>query len=665
MGALLTFEVTPVADAGANPGSAVQSASIGPVVPANSAPIASGVGISGLLVVGELLNGLYTYIDADDDLEGTSTFRWLRDGVAIPGATLQSYRLVEADQGSNIIFEVTPAAVTGISPGRPVQSVSIGPIRAADQRPLGIEPLLLPEVHVRDSGEEIYRIEVTGDAEIERVLFIFKGLTASNNSWVTRDLNSEDRTFEISVNEEMFDEMGFTYEFIANDTEGKSVNLLGVTYVEYPNQGLNFEQLVFGNQVSDYNLISIPLSLADNSVSGTFGDDLGAYDQTQWRFFGYQGSSLIENQEGLSTIDRGRGYWMIVKNFTDLDSGVGDTQLIDDQLFQMNLEPGWNLIGNPYTFNISWPDVLASNQGVTGVDNLVTTFRGGYQEDDVLDVFEGAFVFAEQQLSLSIPLLKDESIQGRNHQISQEPLLEGEWEVQLTASDKTWHTDLSGFGMRFEADPNKDRFDKVRPPRFIEYLDISFESKVLDHPFTKDIAPVQPNYKWHFTVESNRGDEEIILSWENLGGMISDNKLVMHHLESGRMVDMVEFQKFSFKPAGSNTFEVAYGSERFVEEVLSPRMLSLNALYPNPFSERISINYAVDQADNLARIEMGVFDAQGRLIRKLVSAPANSGFYEVIWDGTNDSKLEAPAGLYLIRLAVDGKNEIFRRVIKK
>jgi adhesin/invasin len=128
-GAMIVFEVTPRAATGASPGSAVQSPAVGPVIGAgpNGAPTASNVSISGTPQVGATLTGNYTYSDVDGDAQGTSTFRWLRNGAAI-GATARTYVLVAADEGASIVFEVTPVAVAGTSPGAPVQSPAVGPV---------------------------------------------------------------------------------------------------------------------------------------------------------------------------------------------------------------------------------------------------------------------------------------------------------------------------------------------------------------------------------------------------------------------------------------------------------------------------------------------------------------------------------------------------------
>ena len=91
-------------------------------VGANQAPTASSVTITGDPSLGSVLTAGYAYADAEDDLEGTSTFRWLRDGVAIPGAIAATYTVVVADVETALRFEVTPVAATGALQGTPVQS---------------------------------------------------------------------------------------------------------------------------------------------------------------------------------------------------------------------------------------------------------------------------------------------------------------------------------------------------------------------------------------------------------------------------------------------------------------------------------------------------------------------------------------------------------------
>ncbi|VAX05439.1 hypothetical protein MNBD_GAMMA19-1651, partial [hydrothermal vent metagenome] len=95
----------------------------------NLPPSASNVSIvdenAGSAVVGDSLTGSYTYADVNGDSEGTSTYRWLRNGEAIGGAQALTYTLVAADSGQIITFEVTPVAATGVSTGEAVTSDGI------------------------------------------------------------------------------------------------------------------------------------------------------------------------------------------------------------------------------------------------------------------------------------------------------------------------------------------------------------------------------------------------------------------------------------------------------------------------------------------------------------------------------------------------------------
>src|SRR5206468_2131356 len=130
----LTFEVTPVAATGASPGTAVVSAGVRTV---DRRPGADVGAITGTPKVGQLLTGHYTYNDVDGDLEGTSTFRWLRDGVAIGGATASTYTVGLADLTHTLTFEVTPVAATGASPGTAVVSAGVLIVNSAPTASVG------------------------------------------------------------------------------------------------------------------------------------------------------------------------------------------------------------------------------------------------------------------------------------------------------------------------------------------------------------------------------------------------------------------------------------------------------------------------------------------------------------------------------------------------
>lgn len=106
IGSVLTFEVIPVTTTGypleGDPAASAATAS----VPAPGVPVASDVCISGTRLTSEVLTGNYTYTYGKK--EGTSIYKWYRDGVEV--GTAINYTLTLADEGAQIKFGITPVS---------------------------------------------------------------------------------------------------------------------------------------------------------------------------------------------------------------------------------------------------------------------------------------------------------------------------------------------------------------------------------------------------------------------------------------------------------------------------------------------------------------------------------------------------------------------------
>jgi hypothetical protein len=182
-GNTIRFEVTPRAGSGVQNGVPTLSAPTGLIGPANSAPVANNVSISGTTEIGQTLTGSYNYFDADGDAEGVSTFRWLRDGGAIGGATGTTYTLVGADDGAMISFEVTPVAQTGVSPGTPVSSSAVGPVTPTNTAPVANNVAIsgTEEVGQTLTGSYNY-FDADGDTESGTTFRWLRGATPSGGA---------------------------------------------------------------------------------------------------------------------------------------------------------------------------------------------------------------------------------------------------------------------------------------------------------------------------------------------------------------------------------------------------------------------------------------------------------------------------------------------------
>ena len=83
----------------------------------------------------------------------------------------------------------------------------------------------------------------------------------------------------------------------------------------------------------------------------------------------------------------------------------------------------------------------------------------------------------------------------------------------------------------------------------------------------------------------------------------------------------------------------------------------LRGCTPNPFTRGTSVNYELAQHGPVA---LTVHDVSGRLVRRLESSHRPAGRHVTRWDGTDGRGRVVPAGVYFVRLSVDGKTSTGR-----
>ena len=90
-----------------------------------------------------------------------------------------------------------------------------------------------------------------------------------------------------------------------------------------------------------------------------------------------------------------------------------------------------------------------------------------------------------------------------------------------------------------------------------------------------------------------------------------------------------------------------------------PLVNGLRPPAPSPTRGTTVVSYALAQA---GRVQLGVYDLSGRLVRQLVDGERSAGTGTVVWNGMSGSGAGLQAGVYFIRLAAPGFRET-RRVI--
>jgi len=145
--------------------------------------------------------------------------------------------------------------------------------------------------------------------------------------------------------------------------------------------------------------------------------------------------------------------------------------------------------------------------------------------------------------------------------------------------------------------------------------------------------------------------------------------------------EQVAFQIYDPDREGIFAIEqvLEFTADAVIGEVSEPMMLSasgepipfadlplrfvLEQNFPNPFSPKTTIRYALPAA---SRVSLRIFDVSGRLVRQLVHEhEQRPGRYDVVWEGTDLAGRRVVPGLYFYRLQAGAFRETRKMVILK
>jgi hypothetical protein len=512
-----------------------------------------------------------------------------------------------------------------------------------------------PGVYIPGTAKDL-TVDVTGTSGSVIVTLYHK-----RNSETTYSTNpatlANGSTYKVALDDSWFDDFGMDFYFKAQDQVGMALSsrtniAAGVSNVLVPLES-------FGNQVKDYQIISIPYQLPGRlHVSDVFEQvtGLGNYDKKKWRLFSYQDGNYVEYSDGVGASDlkQGHAYWFITKNEITLSLGEGHSNnSIDDQTpFTILLKKGWNLIGNPFPYTISWNDVLNANPGFTTELMVFDKKNVSLSAEELLKVFSGGFVFSDGNTSLNFPV----TLQATGGRIrsndegdlpAEDPL---NWVLPISLVQGEVTNTVSGIGMNASAQAGKDRYDRVTPPRFMRYLEFNSKSPDFDYDLSQDVVDPRDNHKWSFRIESN-SNETVQLNWNKQMVPTHKAQLILHDQTKQVLIDMAKCDTYS-TVSGAN-ITIHYRSSFQIEM----DYVELGKPYPNPFSREITIPFDYSVEAN-SHGELTVIDLSGRIIAQVVAdLNDQSAIKSIRWNGDTHSGGQVAAGVYIYQLRLNRGTE--------
>jgi len=110
----------------------------------------------------------------------------------------------------------------------------------------------------------------------------------------------------------------------------------------------------------------------------------------------------------------------------------------------------------------------------------------------------------------------------------------------------------------------------------------------------------------------------------------------------------------------SNSVTVIINTVANEDEQASPHLTAIK-VSPNPFRELAVISYQIARQ---SEIELKLYNLRGQLVRELHNGTAEKGEQVLAWEGCDDKGRHLPAGVYLLRLSIDGKMQKPLKLLK-
>ncbi len=111
-----------------------------------------------------------------------------------------------------------------------------------------------------------------------------------------------------------------------------------------------------------------------------------------------------------------------------------------------------------------------------------------------------------------------------------------------------------------------------------------------------------------------------------------------------------------YKLSGHNQVATA------VEGSIIPESFTLDATFPNPFTDSMTLSYTLDES---SRVRVRVIDVLGRIHKHFPVQVQTPGAYELTWDGRDDAGTRVASGNYILLIDIGESMETKRVVFLK
>jgi len=542
-----------------------------------------------------------------------------------------------------------------------------------DKKPPKIEHTPLKSIEIGEPLIVTARItDPISGVEEGRIKYIKGGENLNDPSFKMH--NSSPDSFWYIIPGDFITSKGIMYVIFARDSVGNvSDSTFKIFYSVPVNISEEGEFYPYNFEMDIFQLFSIPVLLNDPSPVTVLLDDFGDYDENEWVLADYKYPNreypdcyVILNKDtknDISSFDPGKAFFLNIKNQNKIiDTGPGKTVDLS-RPYAIELQEGWNLIGNPFNFDIPQSQLILKSGksillwtcdrkwdtlGTTG-NEMIHPWKG-YAFYNAIPS-ETLLFYPEKHLLDSVITFqpfKDNSAKFR-------------WKIQIIVKCGEAIDSLNYVGVFNEAADGYDANDFPEPPAIGNFVMLNIPHNNWDensNTYTIDIQSVSNKGNlWNFNVLTNIPKSEVKLEFIGVN-LVTDSfnvQLIDRDLKIAKKID--DSQIYSFLSGNEiiskRQFRLIVGNDDFISNnnddiSVIPDEYYLSQNFPNPFNPSTSIYYNLTE---MTTVNIQIYNILGQVVKTLVDDELKiAGTHVLIWDGTDTNNIPVTSGLYLCKM---------------
>ncbi|WP_263834624.1 T9SS type A sorting domain-containing protein [Salinibacter sp.] len=421
-----------------------------------------------------------------------------------------------------------------------------------------------------------------------------------------------------------------------------------------------------------YRIVSFPTELDEPELSNIF-EPLLPYDPSEWRLFSIGASGLTadggyveQNELEGASLSAGRALWFIRRNGGALASLDG-TSVPINQPHEISLDEGWNLIGNPFAFDVPLSQVRVENtagslQDVLGYNgNNFVNQAGG-----ALKPYRGYLVYLSGGQGGT--LVVDPSPEDASASIASARGPDPRWAVDLSARVGQARDPMNTFGTAPSATDGVEAADGREPPPIGDYVSLRFRAPSQNRGLWRDMRSTGGGLRtWTAEVRTNVSGL-VTINASGISSVPDDQSVWLVDPVLDQSQNLRETPTYQF-PASEATdarpLRILVGPAAAVQRRLGrdadrPERVELLPSVPHPVRSHATFRYRVPER---TRATLELYDLLGRRVATLVDDESvGPGTHTYAWT-RQDTGGTLSSGAYLLRLQAGDVTRTRRLVI--